>query len=298
MQGKIFVVIPVYNRVLHTLACLRCLAGQTDANFRVILVNDGSTDDTKAAVLQQFPWVTILDTVTERWWTGSTNDGITYVMHEACPGDYILLLNNDLELHPDFITTFRASATKHGRRTLIGAVVLSKQDQKTIIDGGAIKHWRKRRKEGPISIQLFASDHVETNVGSLTGRGVLYPIEVFAQFGLFDDIHFKQCGDTEFPIRLKRKGYSLVVDYGCRVYMNCEDSFTANVATSVSLCMWHHYFFDVRSNCNLKYTYYLCRAMSGTSFFFIPHLIYAYCLTIGGFLKAVILTAFGGRVPR
>lgn len=292
MQETLFVVIPVYNRMAHTLQCLRGLQSQSDKNFRVIVVNDGSTDDTKAEISRQFPWVTLLDTSGERWWTGSTNDGIVLALQEALAGDYILFLNNDLTMGPEYITTLRASAKKHRRQTIVGSVVLLQQDHQTIIDGGTIRQWRERRKLGPLSISFFPSDYVESNVHFLTGRGVLYPIEVFTEFGLLDDVHFKQCGDTEFPIRLKRRGYSLIVDYNCRVYMDSADSFAANVSSEVNFGMWRNFFFDIRSNRNLKYTYYFCRAMSGGSLYFLPHLVYSYCLTVGGFVRAIILSTF------
>ena len=52
----------------------------------------------------------------------------------------------------------------------------------------------------------------------LLSRSVLIPVEVFDCIGQYNNTHFPQHGDMEFPIRAARAGYRLIVDYRCRVY--------------------------------------------------------------------------------
>ena len=57
---NIYIIIPVHNNKKETLNCLGCLAKQTFTNFKIIIVNDGSTDGTPEAIKTSFPEVEIL----------------------------------------------------------------------------------------------------------------------------------------------------------------------------------------------------------------------------------------------
>ena len=54
------IVIPVFNRLSFTLACLDSLREQTDQDFKVVIVDDGSTDGTAATLAKDYPEVKVL----------------------------------------------------------------------------------------------------------------------------------------------------------------------------------------------------------------------------------------------
>ena len=54
---KLYVVIPVFNRIQHTTRCLQTLERQSCGNFTIVLVDDGSTDGTARLIEKRFPWV-------------------------------------------------------------------------------------------------------------------------------------------------------------------------------------------------------------------------------------------------
>ena len=88
----------------------------------------------------------------------------------------------------------------------------------------------------------------------LTGRGVLIPIKVFLDIGLYDDKSFKQCGDLELPVRAKRHGYKLLVDFNVKVYSLAEPSDNFNRKTTYTVRDFKKYFFSFRSNSS-----FICR---------------------------------------
>ena len=53
----LFIVIPVFNRWAFTQACLLSLRQQTQPSFRIIVVDDGSTDGTGERLRHEFPEV-------------------------------------------------------------------------------------------------------------------------------------------------------------------------------------------------------------------------------------------------
>ncbi len=88
-------VIPAYNRWDLTASCLRHLSAQSVAH-RVIVVENGSSDETREALRRDWPQVTALELDHNHPFTHAVNLGV-----DAGHGEYVVLLNNDVELRPD-----------------------------------------------------------------------------------------------------------------------------------------------------------------------------------------------------
>jgi GT2 family glycosyltransferase len=97
VSSTIDVVIPAYNRYELTASCLRHLQAQT-IEHRVIVVDNGSTDDTRACLRAEWPKVR-LECFDERCgFPAACNRGVA-----AGSGEIVVLLNNDVNVHPDFL---------------------------------------------------------------------------------------------------------------------------------------------------------------------------------------------------
>ncbi len=260
MAGMIYVVVPVFNRKALTERFLCCMREQTFPDFRMIIVDDGSTDGTSELIAERFPEVRVLRGNGSLWWTGGVNLGIEYVMKRASANDAILLINDDVEVGPEYVATLH-SHWQQLPNTLIGSLVVDIQDQQRIVDGGRIVNWwtaKFRILNQGKKLSDFPKNYL-THVSLLTGWGTLIPCRVFSDVGLFDAKHFQQCGDTELPVRARNAGYQLVVSYDAilKVHLNASDG--VNVATHYSLKDIKRYFCDVKSNFRLKYRWYFNR---------------------------------------
>src|SRR5688572_24373538 len=94
---RVEVVTPVHNRKELTLGCLRSLfsADSAGLDLHAIVVDDGSSDGTSAALRQEFPDVEIVRGDGSLWYTGGMNRGIEAAMkHDP---DFVLAINNDSE---------------------------------------------------------------------------------------------------------------------------------------------------------------------------------------------------------
>jgi N-acetylglucosaminyl-diphospho-decaprenol L-rhamnosyltransferase len=94
VEPLIDVVIPVFGHYELTNKCLEHLRHQT-AVHRAIVVDDGSHDDTRDSLSRDWPDVHVVQLDLNVGYTGAVNRGV-----EAGDGKYIVLLNNDVELHP------------------------------------------------------------------------------------------------------------------------------------------------------------------------------------------------------
>ena len=128
----IYVVIPVFNRIEFTKECIISLEKQTFKDFKVIVVDDGSTDGTQEIIKTKFPEVILLETKGDLFWTATINMGIKYALNNAAT--YILTLNNDTKATPTFMEMMHLWALKEPN-ALLGAFAIDFQSRKPIYAG-------------------------------------------------------------------------------------------------------------------------------------------------------------------
>jgi N-acetylglucosaminyl-diphospho-decaprenol L-rhamnosyltransferase len=95
VAASIDVIVPVHDHYALTCACLQHLALQT-APHRVIVVDDGSSDGTATQLRRDWPATTTIELGSNQGYTRAVNRGVS-----AGEGEYVVLLNNDVELRPD-----------------------------------------------------------------------------------------------------------------------------------------------------------------------------------------------------
>ena len=79
----IYIIIPVHNRMEFTRQCLNSLTQQTYRKFKIIVVDDGSSDETRVMIQKEFSEVDLLHGDGNLWWTGATNFGVKHVLKNA-----------------------------------------------------------------------------------------------------------------------------------------------------------------------------------------------------------------------
>jgi len=249
----IFIVIPVYNRKEITRNCLLSLSKQTNTDFRVVVVDDASTDGTNEMISNEFPNVILLHGDGNLWWTGAINKGIDFALNNCQDEDFILVLNDDLIVPKNYISNYHELALKFPE-TVIGSVILDITDRETILNGGIkINWWHAKRNNLNYKEKLSSfPEGYYTEVSTLTGRGVLFPIEVFRKVGLYNKQHFRHYGDTELPKRAEKNGYRLIVSYDAVVYSYPLRTISFSESDKYHLTDFKEYLFGVRSNANFK----------------------------------------------
>lgn len=99
-KQPVYIITPVYNRKETTLACLenlkRCGVLQ---QYHMVIVDDGSTDGTTAAINTLYPEVTVLPGNGDLWWTGAMAQGMQYAYEQGA--EYFIWLNDDCIPEPD-----------------------------------------------------------------------------------------------------------------------------------------------------------------------------------------------------
>lgn len=241
---RIFVVIPVHNRIALTRACLQALSLQTASGFETVVVDDGSTDGTAQMVRAEFPAVHLLAGDGTLWWSGATNLGIIESL--ARGATHILTLNDDTKPPPDFMEHLLNSATRLPN-TLLGAYAVDALTGQAVYGGERIR-WATASFRG---VPEPSSQPVETT--HAPGRGLLIPSAVFRRIGLFDAGHFPQlAADYDFTHRAKRAGYRIYCDPSLILPIYPEASGDAFYRRNKGWRNYRRHLFDIKGGGNLR----------------------------------------------
>ena len=90
MKHTIDIIIPNYNGATLLPACLDALAAQTRRDWRILIVDDASTDDSLAMLRQRYPAIAVLALPQNGGFVRTVNAGLAQT---SAP--LVILLNND-----------------------------------------------------------------------------------------------------------------------------------------------------------------------------------------------------------
>lgn len=180
---RISVVIPSYNRA-HTLQrALQSVFAQSSAVDEVILVDDGSTDDSAAMVARDFPEVIIIRQP-NRGVSAARNKGIETAQH-----NWIALLDSDDCWLPHKIQTVRDTAANHP------GYILYHSDEIWVRRGVRVNPMQKHRKSGGwIFAQCLPLCAISPSAAVIQKSALL-------DLGLFDE-SLPACEDYDLWLRL------------------------------------------------------------------------------------------------
>jgi GT2 family glycosyltransferase len=243
----IYILIPVFNKIEKTVKCLDSIYSQNNEDVQVIIVDDGSTDNSRQVIRDNHPDTIILNGTGSLFWTGSVHLGVSYILSIGNSQDWILLMNNDVQLTPGSIDGLVSFSESKGRNAIVNALSIDLKDRDMIIKSGTnikshILNITSHVYQGNSISKLTSFDAVEVDL--LTARCLLHPIEVFWSVGNYNAVLFPHYGgDDEFTARAKRSGYRLYVLPSVIVYLD-------NEVDSTSKGLFDR-LFGIKSNINL-----------------------------------------------
>ena len=219
-------VIPTHNRKDCLKTVLDQLVSQHLPTIRqqIVVVVDGSSDGTLEMLSSGYPDVRVVLGTGDWWYTRSMNEGFRVAL--LFRPDYILCLNDDGEVGPDYITTLVHHARSLGRPAVVGSVTASVTPPHPVLFSGVRDiNWLT------YSYSLYQepgqpydpADHdplLATWV--LPGRGMLIDRQVMTQIGLFDEHLVQYSSDDEYCLRALKFGFQVCVCWLAVVFSNEE----------------------------------------------------------------------------
>ncbi len=211
------IIIPVYNRRNLTLQCLDRLQWCASLpDWRIVLVDDGSTDGTADEVRARHPHVEIVQGSGNLFWTGAMRLGMQRAVDLGA--DVIVWLNDDTT--PDEASTRRISSIVREQPDMVLAP--------RVLIGDEITNCNSlRRKPAPVTGEEFDVADM------LAGFQVAFSSAVIKKIGLPDDQRWPHyAGDGAYTHTAYKNGFRIRVDSrsqirlsGFEPYLSVEDAF-------------------------------------------------------------------------
>ncbi|QBG91363.1 glycosyltransferase [Xanthomonas oryzae] len=203
---RVSVVIPVYNHIAHTLACLRSLAAHPPlVDVEIIVVDDGSSD----ATAEQLPQVAGLHyhlRASNGGFIAACNDGIALAR-----GDFVVLLNNDTIPQPGWLDRLIDTFAQHPSAGLIGAQLVYPdgrlQESGGVVfgDGSAWSYGRFESSDDPRYAYVRAMDYC-------SGAAIALPRTLLQTLGGLDRRYMPAYyEDTDLAFAVRAAGYQVLV---------------------------------------------------------------------------------------
>jgi GT2 family glycosyltransferase/ubiquinone/menaquinone biosynthesis C-methylase UbiE/glycosyltransferase involved in cell wall biosynthesis len=215
-MATLSIIIPVFNKSQYTFACLdslrRELERSSSAPFvEVIVVDDGSTDDT-AAMLDRITGVKIIRNPRNLGFIKACNYGAAEAV-----GKYLLFLNNDTLVQPKCLERMVETFQNFTNVGLVGAKLLYPngclQEAGGIVwqDGSA---WNYGRLDDPNKPEYSHARSVDY----CSGACLMIPSGLFKDLNGFDEYYAPAYyEDTDLAFRVREAGYQVIFQPSAQV---------------------------------------------------------------------------------
>lgn len=206
------IIILTWENYEETADCLDSLRSVNYDNYRVIVVDNGSKDDSVSRLRQEYSWCEFLVNDENLGFARGNNVGISHALDTGT--DYVLLLNDDTLVRPDFLMPLVDAMERYDKVAAVGGVNLL-PDSGRIHNAGYVFHpWLAAKGEllrEPVSDEPYPVDFVQSCL-------VLLNPEFIEEIGLLNEKYFIGMDDVDLAWKARSKGWKVLVAPDSRIY--------------------------------------------------------------------------------
>ena len=247
LQDKVIILLLNFNGYPDTLECLKSLEKVTYLNFQTIVIDNGSNNDSVSKIREKYPDIPILETGKNHGFAGGNNFGIEWALsHKA---DWVLLLNNDTIVSPNFLDAFMDAAKEQPSAGVLGAKIL-KYSTPEVIDhlGG---NWSPSNGEF-FSPHSNEHDHpyLEMEIADyVCGACMLIRRDVIEKTGLLEPKFFLFWEETDYCYRAKKEGFEIWTAPKATIWHKVSSSFSGG-KPHMHYFWWRSRLLWIQRNCS------------------------------------------------
>ena len=217
---KVTIIILNWNGKEDTIECLESLKHITYPNYEILLVDNGSTDGSVECFRERYPGMEIIENGENLGFAEGNNVGIRRAMDEGA--DYVLLLNNDTVVDPEFLGELVKVADGDENIGIVGPKIYyydydGRNDVIWFAGGNVLRRIGQPFHYGLHKIDKGQYDKMK-NVDFITGCALLIKQEVVGIVGLLDVDYFAYFEDLDYNIKVSKARYSIVYSPKAKIW--------------------------------------------------------------------------------
>jgi|FaiFalDrversion3_1042247.scaffolds.fasta_scaffold00181_4 GT2 family glycosyltransferase len=211
------IVILNWNRPIDTIMCLKSLEYITYRDYFIVVIDNGSTDNSLEQIRAAAPHATVLPLSQNLGFASGVNIGIDRAIHMGA--EYVLLLNNDTVVAPNFLEPLVEAMDEDPKIGISVPKIYFFAPPWFIYAAGAkwtnipprVKMIGYGKPDNPLYNKSRDLDYA-------TGCALLIRCQLFKSVGTFDPIYFMYQEDYDFCHRVRKAGYRIVYVPQSRVW--------------------------------------------------------------------------------
>lgn len=205
---RISIILVNWNGAIDTIECIRSLKKCQYTNFEIIVVDNNSERSDVELLKKEFSsHIKILKNKTNLGFAGGVNTGINFALRSG--SDYLLLLNNDTVVEPDFLDFLIEQGEKNEDIGILVPKICYYSAPHIIWSAGG---YISRLRASGFSYGDGKHEEKFNNSKFVTfGSGccLLIKANVLKKIGLFDENYYLYLEDADFCYRVKNAGYKI-----------------------------------------------------------------------------------------
>jgi hypothetical protein len=201
---KVSIIILNWNGGEDILECLKSVKDIDYPDYEIIVVDNGSTDNSVEEIKRTFPDIKLIQNDKNLGFPEGANVGI-----RAAAGGYIMLLNDDTVVARNILKDLVEAMGSNANIGIAGPMILYHNEPDKIWSaGGRLNFLGYASHIGKgLNKELFNKSYP---VDYITGCAVLIKKEVIDKIGLLDPEYFLYFEDADFCLRAKKAGYEYI----------------------------------------------------------------------------------------
>jgi len=213
----VYIILVNWNGKDVTLECLRSLNGISYRNFKIVVVDNASSDGSAQTIRDEFPNVAVLEMQQNLRFAGGTNAGLRYAMDHGA--ELLLLLNNDTTVDREFLNAMVSRILSADKIGMVAPKIYYDNDPQRIwFAGGRISMWSgTMRHVGLREVDRGQHDQPR-EIEYASGCCILTRTSVVRETGLLDESYLMYTEDADWSIRLRALGYGIVYEPRAKVW--------------------------------------------------------------------------------
>ena len=246
-EPKIAIIIINWNTYQLTYNCLKSLELCTYKNKTIFFVDNGSNDGSGDKIALEFPEINCINNQKNEGFTGANNKALKVILKQNF--DYVLLLNNDTEVKPDFLSLMQASMDSDNNLAATQPLILDFPNKNIIWNaGGSFNTFFGLSKTRYKGMMYKPNLNIETLTEWISGCCILVKIAVIKEVGLLDNRFFAYFEDVDWSIRMTNLGYKLGVVPKSIIYHHSSGSTKRNNTTNEGNLSPYAHYLNVRNH--------------------------------------------------
>ena len=243
-EPLVYILLVNWNARQRTMACLASLRTVSYPNYKLVVIDNASSDGSPEEIVAACPGATLLRLHRNVGFAGANNEGFCRAL--AGGAEFVYLLNTDTHVAPDFLSRAIETATADVTIGIVGSKVLrgNRPDRLQFMGGRVnLATGYHGRPIGYNQVDQGQYDRV-AQVAWVTGCAMMVSRACLEATGGFDDAFFAFQEDLDLCLRARTVGFRVVMSPRSRVWH--EGGGSSGGAGSTT-----HMYYDVRNGLRL-----------------------------------------------